>query len=157
MKEKNSLLYDIFWRLVLPSVIVCYIVYRIIASQLGDCYLSVPIQGKKVSVQLEQVSIDDCLSIPDGDLVISNTPVYTNHAEILSPILIKLDKQQNVKWAVSLNSNIDSSAVFLYKMHFTGSYDGGTSIPISNESYMEPGVINLDSNYDFECACLSIM
>ncbi|WP_210462941.1 hypothetical protein [Rufibacter roseolus] len=124
----------------------------------GGCGISaILIQGQKVKIKLSTIKINTYLEIPDGQLAISNTNASSKVKDTSPPILIKLDKNQKVVWAIKLDSEEAKSGIPLYSMTDIKLLDDkeGKRISFFNLSYMEPGKIYLKDNYDFDYMCLS--
>lgn len=147
---------------IIITIFIGYKLYQFISliNSFDECGMSAgPIYGLKITAKLDSLNIKTYISIPDGQLAISNTTVDSNSVDTFPPILLKLDKKKNVIWAVSLNSKADNYDIPLYSMENIQLVNdkNGKRIEFFNESYMEPGIIYLKENYDFDYLCLSPM
>lgn len=113
-----------------------------------------PIYGKKINIQLNNLKIDKYLTIPDGQLAISNTNNYKISTDTIPPILLKFDKKNNLVWAIKLDSK--QSGIPLYEMENIILKDdkNGKRITFFNLSYSEPGTIYLTDKFEFDHLCL---
>lgn len=113
-----------------------------------------PIYGKRINIQLNSLKIDKYLTIPDGQLAISNTNNYKISKDTIPPILVKLDKKKNFIWAIKLDSK--DSGIPLYEMENIILIDdkSGKRITFFNLSYSEPGTIYLTEKFEFDYLCL---
>ena len=149
--------------LVVGVAILGYSLYQfssLVVSMGGDCGMSDgPIHGQKITVKLDSLDIETYISIPDGRFAISNTNVDSNSVDSFPPVLLRLDSSENIIWAISLDSKADNCEIPLYSMDNIQLVNdaNGKRITFFNVSYMEPGIIYLKENYDFDYLCLSPM
>ena len=113
-----------------------------------------PVYVKKVSVKLNSLKVDKYLTIPDGQLGISNTNDGKSSRDTIPPILIRFDKKKKLVWAIKLDSK--NSGIPLYKMENIQlvNDENGRRITFFNLSHSEPGVIYLTDKFEFDYLCL---
>ena len=122
-------------------------------NSFGDCGMSAgPIYGDSVTVQSENLEIDQLIEIPSGKFGLMNL------SDSLSPKLIKFDKRDNIIWAVEFgeDSLVGLPHQRLSEMKLVND-EYGIRLSFFNYSYGEPGRIYLTDDYELEFMCLSPM
>jgi hypothetical protein len=109
-----------------------------------------PNLGKKISIDIKKIDVEQAFNIDGGKLYVSNTQKYEIDSDTLPPILFKINSNYQVAWAVELRSNneieffaMEDIKLFGHELHFF------------NSTHLEPGVIYLDENFNFKYMCLS--
>jgi hypothetical protein len=140
--------------IVLILGIVGYFGYLVFQFKgLGECGMSAgPIYGKPISINMEDLKLDQKIVIPNGMLGLMNL------SDSLSPKLIKFDVHGKLIWAVEFREelNVDIPHNNLSKMELIND-KYGIRLEFFNNSYGEPGVIYLTEDYEIEYMCLSPM
>jgi hypothetical protein len=109
-----------------------------------------PNLGKKISIDIKKIDVEQAFNIDGGKLYVSNTQKNEIDSDTLPPILFKINSNYQVAWAVELRSNneieffaMEDIKLFGHELHFF------------NSTHLEPGVIYLDENFNFKYMCLS--
>jgi len=112
---------------------------------------------KEIKTSLDSVKIDTYLTIPNGKLAICYTTTDSITIDSFPPILIKLNKDNSIVWAVSLDTKSTNCEIPLFKMDNIRlvKEDRYWMITFFNVTYQEPGIIYLTENFDFDYMYLS--
>jgi hypothetical protein len=122
-------------------------------GDLGECGMSAgPIYGDSINVNLDRTGFEQQLDIPNGKFGLLNL------SDSLPPKLIKLDKENNLIWAVEFreDSLVGLPHQRLSEMQLIKD-EHGIRLSFFNNSYGEPGRIYLTEDYELEYMCLSPM
>lgn len=136
--------------ILIVTTIIAIIIFSFFYSK-SPCFMDDgPYYGQKEEVNLDTITIDKTIDLPNGKLIFSNTQ------DSLSPLLIKLNQQDKIIWSYRLDTGekVNPENMPLYEMQSIRF--NGTTIDFFNESHLEPGSIHLDRNYNFKCICLSV-
>jgi hypothetical protein len=140
--------------IVLIVVIVGYFGCLVLQMKsLGECGMSAgPIYGEPITINMEDLELDQQIVIPKGMLGLMNL------SDSLSPKLMKFDVHGKLIWAVEFreDSNVDIPHNRLSEMELIND-KYGIRLEFFNYSYSEPGRIYLTEDYEVEYMCLSPM
>lgn len=124
-------------------------------NELGPCvFSSGPCSTISIDIELDTLEVDTFIAIPNGQLALANT----QHEAVL--ILARLDASNTPVWAQKLQGAtkcLDPIPLLEISNIYLTSSETGHYVHFFNDSYMEPGTIYLDKNYNFEMLCLSPM
>ena len=121
-------------------------------SMVADCGMeNGPLYGRKTSVDIRTVVVDESVNIPGGKLFICNTPCEDLELDSLAPVLFKLDSIDHVVWAVELKSDNEINLFAMEDCRLIGH-----ELHFFNSTHLEPGVIYLDENFNFKYMCLNM-
>jgi hypothetical protein len=131
--------------LVVSIVIVGYITF--VTYALGDLGGSGKCYGKTLYVDLDSIKVEEQLIVSNGKILFSNL------TDTLSPIMIKVDKNDNVEYAIKLE--FDSDCISLNYLTGFSFDEKDKKIRFFNGGYGEPGYIKLTKDYHFDYAYTS--
>ncbi len=139
------------------SVLISLAVYELyqwnsFISDIGPCGIGAkPNSGKKINLNLDTVRIDKYIDIPGGKYAIAYSNNNSHSYSDIPPILIRLDNEKQILWAVILYGDRAFYKMSSIKLVVD---DMGKRIRFFNDNYGEPGTIYLKENYDFDYLCL---
>ncbi len=155
MSIKNSQYFKHVIILVGIAVIICLILFGVLFALLinQEPTRSDVCDGQKISFSLDSVNLQRSMKIPGGYLVFANRNSDSVSSDTLPPVLAKLNRKEEVIWAVFLDSKIDSCGQLpFYKaidIRLVEEKNGDRMIYFFNTPVQEPGWIYLTRNYDF--------
>lgn len=121
-----------------------------LCSDLEECQY-----GKELKIEIDTVSIDTIFKIPTGQLAFAHTHDYG-----VVPVLMKLDSEGRVQWAVQLiDEQHDCGDIGLYQMSnlFWSNVISDYTIRFSCYSATRVGYVNLTNDYNFACVSFEYM
>ena len=127
--------------------------WSVFMDELGVCgFANGPCYGEKVKLNLKTQKVDEYIDVPNGKIGFIS---IKEGADTLAPIVFKLDQNSKLLWALRLET--DNCGLPLEEMSNLRLDLERRAIIFFNDTYGEPGDIQLTKDYDFEYMCLSPM
>ena len=105
--------------------------------------------GKKISVNLDSINIEKRFTFPEGEFL------FANLEDSLPPIMIKLNEEKEIQWAVILEET--QECIRMNSVSSLKYSEDKKRFDFFNSTYMEPGYIQLDWDYDIDYVYTSPM
>lgn len=111
VKLKKILKVVLIISIVVIGIVIAFLFYiSTIFSGMGECFMDAgPFYGDKIEIDLDTISIDKTINIPNGKLA------FAHSQDSISPVFIKLSDDNKVAWSYRLHTDGDD-ALTLFEM-----------------------------------------